>query len=64
MASGMITVSVASPSGTSISTSATPTPTNVTADTRAESRPFSINDSNWSTSVVIRVMIRPAISRS
>ena len=43
---------------------ATPTPTKVHMLTRAERRPFSMSDSNWSTSVVIRVMIRPAISRS
>ena len=47
-----------------MSTSATPTPTKVTIETSADSSPFSISDSNWSTSVVIRVMIRPAISRS
>ena len=45
-------------------TRATPTPTKVTSETRADSTPFSISDSNWSTSVVIRVMIRPAISLS
>ena len=34
------------------------------AATSAESKPLDTSDSNWSTSVVIRVMIRPASSRS
>ena len=64
MASGTTTLSVHSPSSALITTSATPTPTKVTSATSAESRPFSISDSNWSTSVVMRVMMRPAISLS
>ncbi len=64
IASGTITVRVHSASSTSSSSSATPTPTNVTSETSAGSRPFSMSVSNWFTSVVIRVMIRPAISRS
>ena len=63
-ARGTITVSVHSASSRSIRSSAMATPANVTSETRAWSRPFSISVSNWSTSVVIRVMIRPAISRS
>ena len=59
-----MTASVQTPSSVLINTSATPTPTNVTAETRAASRPFCTKDSNWSTSVVMRVMIRPAISLS
>ncbi len=47
-----------------MASSATPTPAKVTSDTSAASTPFSISASNWSTSVVMRVMIRPAISRS
>ena len=62
--SGITTVRVHSASSTSSRSRATPTPTNVTSETSAARRPFSISVSNWSTSVVIRVMIRPAISRS
>ena len=47
-----------------MTTRATPTPTKVTIATSACSSPFSIKASNWSTSVVIRVMMRPAISLS
>ena len=44
MASGIATDSVQSPSSVLMTTSATPTPTNVTIETSALSRPFSMSD--------------------
>jgi hypothetical protein len=48
----------------SMNTSATPTPTNVTRLTSALTRPFCKSCESASMSVVMRVMIRPAISCS
>jgi len=44
--------------------SATPTPRKVTKENHGRDEAVSMSDSNWSTSVVIRVMIRPVISCS
>ena len=62
--SGTMTPSVATASSEFRKNKAIPTPTKVQMLTTAEMRPVSTSVSNESTSVVIRVMIRPAISRS
>ncbi len=48
----------------SVTSSATAIPTRVNSDTTAVDRPVWMNDDSASTSVVIRVMIRPDSSRS
>jgi len=58
------TASATSASSTSVSSSATVTPTTVSRLTMAWARPVCRNVDSASTSVVMRVMIRPDSSRS
>ncbi len=62
--SGGMTASATSASVTSVATSATVIPRTVRTLTTAVDIPVWMNDDNASTSVVIRVMMRPDSSRS
>jgi len=64
MSNGGTIEAVISASFSFMNTSATPTPKNVTMLTNALTRPFWSSCDNASMSVVMRVMIRPAISFS
>lgn len=61
---GTSTVQVASHSSTFITMRTPATPTRVSTATTPVMRPFCNSVDSASTSVVMRVMIRPAISRS